>query len=78
MVRYMSLLLVHMSLLLVLLVLVVEVYVLVVGVYVLVVSDDFSDLLYYSDRIYSMSYNIIRYRQLYLLQNAVHLLKVPT
>ena len=58
--------------------LLVQVYVLVVGVYVLVVGDDFSDLLNNSDRLYSMSYNIITYRQLYLLQNAVRLLKVPT
>ena len=39
-------------------------------------KDDFSDLLY--NRLYSMSYNIIIYGQLYLVQNAVRLLKVPT
>ena len=34
-------------------------------------KDDFSDLLY--NRLYSLSYNIKTYRQLYLVQNAVHL-----
>ena len=41
-------------------------------------KDDFSELLY--NRLYSMSYNIITYRQLHLqvVQNAVLLLEVPT
>ena len=39
-------------------------------------QDDCSDLLY--SRLYGMLYNIITYRQLYLVQNAVRLLEVPT
>ena len=39
-------------------------------------KDDFSDLSY--NRLYSISYNITTYRQLYLVQNAVRLLEVPT
>ena len=39
-------------------------------------QDDFSVLLY--SKLYSMLYNIITYRQLYLVQNAVRLLEVPT
>ena len=39
-------------------------------------QDDFSVLLY--SRLYSMLYNIITYRQWYLVQNAVRLLEVPT
>ena len=39
-------------------------------------QDDFSHLLYYM--LYSMLYNIITHRPLYLMQNAVSLFKVPT